>query len=224
MSRPVEKHLSYFELLESLQSAKGCALCEMQERSTHRYMESLLYESVNDPDLRKKLLQSRGFCGRHADILLSFGDGLGVAILYQDQVEQALDLLQRLGSMSNKKLLKNACTEWEKRTSCPVCLLEDKDNALRISDLLGGLSEPDMRRALEQSPGLCFPHLLKLLMTVNDSSLRQYLIDLHHSKFSHLLDELREFCRKHDYRYSREKYGEEVDAWERAVNMLRGRK
>jgi hypothetical protein len=224
MSDPVEKHLPYYGLLESLLGCRGCALCDMRERTTCRYLDSLLHEYVNDASLRNRLLQSRGFCIRHADILLSFGDGLGISILYQDQMKVALEFLQRLRKMRAKVLRKKALGEWENHDHCPVCVLEERNDEFRIGTLLAVLHDSRIRQALEQSPGLCIPHLLKALVAENEPSIHQYLIDLHCCKFALLMNELREFCRKHDFRYSHEEYGKEADSWRRAVEMLLGRR
>lgn len=224
MSHPIEKHLPYYEMFESLQNSKGCAFCEMRERTTRRYFENLLHEYVNDAGLRSRLRQSRGFCSRHVDILLGFGDGLGISILYQDQVKVALEFLERLRKMRANVLRKKALGEWEKHGHCPLCVLEERNDEFRIGTLLAGLRDSKMRQALEQGPGLCIPHLLKALVVENQPSIHQYLIDLHCSKFALLMNELREFCRKHDFRYSHEEYGKEADSWRRVVEMLLGRR
>ena len=57
-----QKHMGYFDclLLEALQKAKLCALCELEARSTRRYLDNLLYENVNDLGVRGALAWSRG--------------------------------------------------------------------------------------------------------------------------------------------------------------------
>jgi len=222
MNHPVDKHLPYYGLLESLQNAEGCALCQMRDRRSRRYLENLLYENVNDAGLQNELIRSRGLCGHHAKILLSLGDGLGIAILYQNQVAMGLAFLERLGRVRERRLRRRAILEWDKHGQCPACALQDQDEELRIGTLLDSLRDPAMRQALERSPGLCIPHLLKVLAADNEVSTHQYLVDLHRSKLVSLLDELKEFCRRHDYRHSHEKLGEEADSWRRAVEMLVG--
>jgi hypothetical protein len=56
-------------------------MCELEAAATRRYLDSLLYESVNDPGVRENLIRSQGYCLRHAHLLLGFKDGLGTAIL-----------------------------------------------------------------------------------------------------------------------------------------------
>jgi hypothetical protein len=81
MKRKPEEHLPYFTVLEAFQKAKGRAMCELEADAARRYLDSLLYESVNDPGVRENLIRSKGYCLRHAHLLLGFKDGLGTAIL-----------------------------------------------------------------------------------------------------------------------------------------------
>lgn len=57
-SRKVSKHTTYFELLDSIRSATGCPLCEIEAKSIRRYFDSLLYENVNDHVVREALIRS----------------------------------------------------------------------------------------------------------------------------------------------------------------------
>jgi len=69
-------------------------MCEAEQRDSHQYLDTLLYENVNDGNLRAHLIKSGGFCGRHARMLLQFGDGLGTAILYMDQIKAVLKFIE----------------------------------------------------------------------------------------------------------------------------------
>ena len=220
MKPPVEKHMRYFELLDALQKAKGCAICEMEDRSARQYLASLLYERVNDPDTRAELVRSRGFCARHAEALLDLGDGFGTAVLYQDQAGLAVEFLRSLAPFRGKTVAQKALTLWNGHTPCPVCELEEQDNRSRLHTLFTRLSEPELREAFECSAGLCMPHLLQGLTLGQDPALLQYLVDLHIQKWSELFQALSEYCRKHDHRFSKEPFGDEKDAWRRCVHML----
>jgi len=222
MNRPLEKHTPYFELLESLENATGCVLCEMRKHSTRRHIDHLLYENVNDPGFRRRLMASGGFCPHHAEVLLACGDGLGTAILYQDQVEETLKFIERLTETNDRRRRGNIHAEWHSHLPCPLCEYEEQNDAGRIGILLENLNDTQLRRALESSPGLCIPHLLKTLEALNNSAGRHYLLELHREKFAQLLEDLKEFIRKQDYRYAHEKPGREADAWRRAPKMILG--
>ena len=222
MKRKPEKHLPYFTVLEAFQKAKGCALCELEAATTHRYLDFLLYESVNDPGVRENLLRSRGYCLRHAHLLLGFQNGLGTAILYQDQVRLFLDFLAGLQGLSAKVLRKGASAGWARHETCPACRLQIEGRQYHADVLLEGLAHEEMRAAFESSPGLCVPHFLLALDRTRDAERQQFLVGVQEKRFKELLAELREFCRKHDYRFSGEGFGKEGDSWIRAVKMLTG--
>jgi hypothetical protein len=224
VKRPPQKHIGFFDVLEAFQQAKGCALCELEARGIRRYLESLLYENVNDVGVRADLAKSRGYCRLHAHMLLEFQDGLGTAILYRDQAMMFLDFLKSLNGLPAKLLRRKMPEEWGIAALCPACRIAAGSRECHLSTLVEHLGDPDLRKAIEASPGLCVPHLLPALRQAQDASSREYLASLHVDKFQQLADDLAEFDRKHDYRFSREPWGKERDSWIRAINMMAGRK
>jgi hypothetical protein len=49
------------------------------------------------------------------------------------------------------------------------------------------------------------------------------LVDIETGKISGLIAELKEFMRKHDYRFSKEKFGKEGDSWIRTIEKFIGK-
>jgi hypothetical protein len=218
------KHMPYYTVLEALKTAKGCALCELEAKAMHSYLDNLLYENVNDVGVRGDLARSRGYCPRHAHMLAGFQDGLGTAILYQDQVRLFLRFLSQLQGVMAKVLRKNAVAEWSLHDVCPACRIEMQTRQGHLSTLLEALSETDMRQAFSTSAGLCVQHFLAALQRADDPHLRQYLLAVEDKKLEDLLHDLEEFCRKHDYRFIKDGFGKEKDSWQRAINMMTGLK
>jgi hypothetical protein len=91
-----------------------------------------------------------------------------------------------------------------------------------VGVLLAGLSHEEMRAAVESSPGLCVPHFLLAIERGRDDAPRRYLIETQERRFKELLNDLEEFCRKHDYRFRGEGFGREGDSWIRAVKIMVG--
>jgi hypothetical protein len=222
MKRKLEKHLSYFTVLEAFQRAKGCAMCELEARDMHRDLDNLLHENVNDVGVRGNLARSRGYCRRHAHVLLEFADGLGTAILYQAQVRLFLEFLKGQTGLPAKLCRKNLPESWNLEAVCPACVMQTQGRQMYIGTMLEWLGDPQLRKAFDDSPGLCVPHLLLVLRQVRDAAERDRLIKVHVSKFAALAQELAEFIRKQDYRFRDEPSGTEKDSWQRAVNMMVG--
>jgi hypothetical protein len=222
MKKAPQKHMGYFDVLEALQKAKVCALCELEARGTRRHLDNLLYENVNDVGVRGDLARSRGYCRRHAHMLLEFADGLGTAILYQDQVKMFLDFLSGQTGLPARLYRRHLPESWNHDALCPACAIQAKGRRGHIATLLEWLGDPQMQKALDGSPGLCVPHLLLVMRQVRSAAERDRLLKVHVSKFGALAQELAEFIRKQDYRFRGEPSGREKDSWQRAVNMMVG--
>jgi len=224
MKKAPQKHMGYFDVLEALQKAKVCALCELEAHGMRRHLDNLLYENVNDVGVRGDLARSRGYCRRHAHMLLEFADGLGTAILYRAQVKMFLEFLKGLNSLPAKLRRKTPPKSWNQEALCPACVIQSHGRHGYMSTLLEWIGDPKLRKAFDDSPGLCVPHLLLALRQARDASLREYLTTAHIGKYLVLANELAEFIRKQDYRFRDEPWGAEKDSWRRAVNMMVGMK
>ncbi len=224
-SQEPEKHTLYFEVLDAIHEAQDCPLCYLEADRMRKYLDSLLYEFVNDPGVRKQLARSRGFCQTHAHQIANVEGphALGIAILYHDQVNQFLTFLERLKQPTIQRFWKRRRrNSWESSEPCPACAL-GKEQRLRYADVLvRSMNEPDFRAAYEVSAGLCVPHFLFAIDRVQEQSLRDFLITIQQARFSDLKHSLEEFCRKNDYRFRDEAIGKESDSWMRAIKKMVG--
>jgi hypothetical protein len=108
---------------------------------------------------------------------------------------------------------------------CPACQSQSEARQRYLAILSEGLAAvPEIRAAYEAAPGFCIPHLAILLETIKDPGIQTYLSATEERNLAGLWDEIQEFIRKHDYRYSHETYGGESDSWHRAINKLTGNK
>jgi len=77
----------------------GCPICRLRAGAERRYVQTLLYEYVNDGETRVGFVRSRGLCSYHAWFVqaneqLLFSDGLKTAIIYESVAIQVHDALQ----------------------------------------------------------------------------------------------------------------------------------
>ena len=208
-------------MLEELRGERRCAFCSLEHRELTGYFEGLLYEKVTDPGIRGALVKSRGFCPRHAHVLVTFGDGLGTAILYADQIELRLKLLEEHGPRRGRPRARSARTGED---SCPACRTEARLRASHIRALLQGLGDPEMSAAFEASAGLCFPHFSAALREAEDPGARKELIRVQKQKMEALLSQLKKLIDRYDYRNIGAGFAEEKDSWIRAVEAVSGLK
>lgn len=229
----MSKHTSYHELREALEQ-EGCALCRLVRRVVRRYLDNLLYENVNDSEVRSGFRRARGFCNLHAWQMYEEHDALGTAILYRDVLQ---DVAKRL---ADPAALPAAAGLWQwlrrtpplagrggpladlsPRQPCPACQVRESAEMIYGQTLLEHLDDREVRADLARSAGLCLPHL-RQVVEMADPAAAAELIALQREAWLRLLGELGEFIRKQDYRFRDEPVGTEGDSWIRALALVSG--
>ncbi len=213
----------YSELLDALQ-AGGCPLCRLGRRAVGRYLETLNYEGVNDPGLRRALQEAQGLCHRHAWQWTRLrGSPLGVAIVYRHLLKDLTATLEKQPQtrISPRRRRRNASIELAPTGACPACTAENEAITRYGRTLLARLAHPDLAAAYDAAGGLCLPHLRHLLALADETQAR-ILLGWQTAIYRRLLAQLDEFIRKHDHRFRHEGFGVEQDAWTRAVAALTG--
>ena len=229
----------YFALLEAL-AQPGCPVCRLVHASVEHFLDSLFYEMVNDAGMRRQLRRSLGFCKEHVHLLLDtqLRDALGLSIIYQDILGQVLDGLLEVGSAADSlnsldvwlgRLSKGLSDQVESsvqalspQESCPACRQQEQSARLTTQVLLERLQEQVFRQALDASSGLCLPHMRLALENIHSGEQFNRLVGASRLKLQVLHDELAEFIRKSDHRFSQEGFGAEGDAYRRAMELFTG--
>lgn len=171
----VDKHINFIEL-EKACAKDGCPLCIITRERAERYIDGMLFEHVSDRVFRKEFREAGGFCREHAEKLDSFRDGLAVAIMSRDILED------RIASFSRRK-------PWKPKGTCPVCVERErieKEYLTFIAQADGGANGDAVREYFTASEGFCAPHYAKLLEIVK--FVPKWLIEFHTNKFAALLE------------------------------------
>src|SRR5947207_14324480 len=85
----------HFELMETFPGS-GCAICRLVLRGVEHFLESLLYEHINDPDIQRRYRASRGLCNEHSwQLVRHKGNSLGIAILYGAVIDELLKIAEQ---------------------------------------------------------------------------------------------------------------------------------
>ena len=221
----VVRHTPFFEVLEALKRTTGCALCDLETEAQRHYFDNLLYENVNDPGVRAELRRCRGYCPRHAHLLLGCQDAVGVAILYREQVELLLEFLAKGEAAQPRSRWRRrvARAPWRGGVPCPACTRQEEVRRTCVSTLVTWVGDAELRQAYVAAPGPCAPHLLALLDASRDELLRRFLVETQRAKLVALARDLDEFRRKDGEEGRGEPFGAERDAWRRAVALMTGR-
>lgn len=222
------KTFSHYELEEALRGT-GCAVCRLVQHASHRYLDNLLYELVNDPGVRKEFKESLGLCNRHAHQLLDFGDGLGTAVLYRAATRNLLEFLSVVPDGSKPQASLRALLGRppkaepaipEPGTGCMVCRSEGEAEERYLRALLDGAEDGSLE-GLDGPGAVCVRHLSRA-SAMAGGQLPHVLVEVTWAALRDLNADLGEYVRHRDYRFSDEPWGKERDSWKRVVAKMVG--
>jgi hypothetical protein len=209
----VDRHINFFELRKACEKP-GCPLCRIVAARAERYIDNMLFEHVSDRSFRKAHRLAGGFCGHHSRRLAAFRDGLAVAILGRDILED------RIVSFGKRK-------PWRPKERCPVCVEQDRIENEYLGFLAGcegeGADERELREAFSASEGFCAPHYGKLLESFR--KIPRWVTVFHEKKFAALkarvdtFIELSAYGRQDEFRGLSE--GDQL-VWKELALTLRG--
>jgi hypothetical protein len=237
--------LLYIGLRDALLE-NACPLCWRMDGHTRRTIVHFLREGKGADQIFLSLARSLGLCQRHAWLLAeiepeAFGDGMATATLYDWLVDHLVRTIQwnplsiifrRRGWFVTKRQrsanprAQALINQLAQTDSCCLCrLLGDYERVLAwglqrfLSDAHG---DDRFRDLFRKSWGLCLPHFRMVLFRVEDDSTLDILIDVQRERMEALSGDLKEYLRKHDYRFAHEPYGPERDSWIRAIALFAG--
>ncbi|OGF51144.1 MAG: hypothetical protein A2044_08200 [Candidatus Firestonebacteria bacterium GWA2_43_8] len=209
-----EKHTTYYDIIDSFKE-KGCPICFLVDRSVNAFFKSFLMEFVLNHNLTQKLNKSKGFCERHGFSLIKHGDSLATAITYNVLMDDLLAELKKTGAIKS--------SFFKKEGDCPACEAFNESDERYTDAFVLYAKDEELIEKYKKSTGVCVPHLRKILSKCKDKELLKQLTDIHLDFYGKLNNELISIIRKNDYRYSKEPWGNEKDAWIRAVEKFVGR-
>ncbi|MBO5652737.1 MAG: hypothetical protein J6S44_00810 [Clostridia bacterium] len=212
--------------------ACGCPLCLLKECLEDNELDLILGASMMEPDIRIKT-NEQGFCGDHYERMLGMKNRLSLALMLEshlDEVKKHLTasplaaLVGRKTEGAQKKMAKM-------QTSCYICGKVDFHMSRTVSNLyeMYGRDE-EFRKKYRAMPYFCLPHASLLCEQAKKSfsgkSLSAFCEDTMAVTLAYL-ETLREdvswFCKKFDYRYENEPWGNAKDAPIRAAAFLTGK-
>ena len=202
-SKKIEKDGLYFDLVDACQP-EVCPVCHLLEIRERRYIDSLFYESVNDPGVRERLRQAGGLCDRHAALFLEIGDALGLSIIAKDLLSQWLEVPSKISA------------------ECPLCQTYEESERRVIKAVSGYLGIADFWSALQNSAGFCRRHFVQISGQLSQKKLRAKLKKFQFEKNQAIIRKLESVIQKNDYRFQTKKITEdEGKAIKIAWNLLK---
>jgi hypothetical protein len=129
-----ERFIGYFRLIDAC-DASGCPVCRCVVRESRSHLDALLYEQVTEPDTRRAIRASWGFCNWHTWMLREIEQSIfGSAIIYEDLVRLALKRTQHLSdrmarparsgwlaALLGRRRARAPVDSYRQRAVCPAC-------------------------------------------------------------------------------------------------------
>ena len=173
-----DKHVNFFALQKTCENP-GCPICNIVNERIARYIDGMLFEHISDRTFRAQYREAGGFCKSHSKTLLSYRDGLAVAILGQGE------LAEKIEDFSKKKMRKY-------KSPCPACFEQNRieEDFLRFiaeAKKLGPEDEAELKEILLKSDGLCAVHYSQMVSLVGNK-MPKWFVEFQENKFKSLLE------------------------------------
>jgi hypothetical protein len=230
-----EKFVGYFRLVEAC-ARPGCPVCRCLIAESRAYLGALLYEQVTDPETRRALRLSWGFCNWHTWMLPDVASSaFGAAILCEDLVTRAVRRTQRprrglrlgavgrwLAALVGRRRRPALVEAHARRAPCPACVDTAQTQERYLETLAHFIDDEALRAAYAQSDGLCVPHVILAVEQGRETAHVETLVARTREAWAGIGRDLAAFVAKHDHR-NREPYTEaEATSRARAFEMLTG--
>jgi len=168
---------------------EGCPICRLLEEFEDSQIETVLYEHVNDPEVRKLFSESLGLCTRHAWKILQKSQSnpllgpLGVAVIYEHVLSLYINSLKSGEDIGEGR--------------CFLCnLLQEKETDI-IEDVARRINQL-IDTYLHSSSLLCRRHYRMLFKKLGEKD-KKRLEEVQLEKLKTLRMGLNEFVESFDY-------------------------
>jgi hypothetical protein len=191
----------------------GCPVCRLAQEAGRDFLIHVLREGKAHAEVYERIREAGGFCEDHTRILLRLG---------AERLGDRRSLARLYGW-----LLADFAPDVSANAPCPACEAAEayeRASLLALRDLLHPITgDASLRKTFEAGPGLCQPHFVAGASVLEDTESLRALTAVQARAWDTLSRDLKEYLRKHDYRFSREpKTPAEENSWIRAVATISG--
>lgn len=214
---------------EAFSNKCGCPFCTLRNKLEDDERELIMGASMMEPDIRIKT-NELGFCKRHFDKMLSMNNKLSLGLMLESHIDQiAKQTTIWKDSLIGKDNSKKASENMKKiANSCYVCQrCDEKFDKMVACAVLLWQNDYEFKQLFSQQQYFCFKHASMLIdYACERLDKKQYaqfvesLGKIMKEYASSLSQDVSWFCKKFDYRYDSEPWGNSKDAVERAVKFL----
>ena len=211
---------------EAFEAEDGCPFCRLYDMLENNELDIILGASMMEPDIRIET-NKKGFCHEHYDKMFGAKNRLGLALMLETHIDELIAHLSKKPLIGDK--LKSASDFLATASkSCYVCDRID-NNFQKMVECACILWESDenFRRKFEKTPMFCIKHYSMMLEKANTFISKKIRPDFFKAAdeielkyLKSLKEDVSWFCKKFDYRYDDEPWGNSKDAVERAIKSV----
>jgi len=205
----------------------GCPVCSLYRMLEENELELILGASMMEPDVRIKT-NEEGFCATHSKMMFGRKNRLGLALTLESHLKQLRS------EVADKPLLVSGFPARQRLGeldgSCYVCRRVSVNFTHLCENIIYVFSaDPAFRTLFSEQPYFCLPHWRAMLETAKAKLSKKEYSEFSKASaavvlpyFDSLNEDVSWFCRKFDYRFAEEPWGNSKDSVERALKFLRG--
>ncbi len=227
----MEEKIYTIPVTQAFEKKDGCPFCRLKRELEDTERELIMGASMMEPDIRQKT-NAQGFCRRHYRKMSEMNNKLSLALMLESHLKEQKDKVAVCKKTLFGKDLNAKAVEQTKKlvNSCYICSrVEEKYAKMVYTAVLLWQKQTDFRTLLTEQPYFCLPHAAEFLENArmkldkkNLSVFAQALDGVQSAYMQSLEDDISHFCKKFDYRYEDEPWGNSRDSVERAVKLLAG--
>lgn len=208
----------------------GCPFCTLMRELENTELDLILGASMMEPDIRIET-NKKGFCGRHFAKMFTMKNRLGMGLMLESHLDHITGKVSAKPSILVKDAGVKAADYIDKLcSSCYVCdRVNEKFSKMMITAAYLWEHEKQFRQYLREQPYICYDHYRAFLRVASKHLPKKlytsFLTDINELQMNYLEKlggDVSWFCKKFDYRYDEEPWGDSKDAIERAISFLSG--
>lgn len=209
-----------------------CPFCLMYNRLEDNELDLILGASMMEPDVRLKT-NELGFCPEHLSLMFDRSKRLPLALMLESHLDSIAAELKPSGivGMFPAKAGEAAAKRLDKLShDCYICSRIEY-NFTRMVETAALLWQSDsaFHDKVKKAPFFCLPHYGMFLQAAKERLSKKDFVEFYadisgveNAYFDKLRADVSWFCKKFDYRYENEPWGDAKDAPERAKIFLNG--
>lgn len=227
----MEEKIYTIPVTQSFEKKDGCPFCNLRRELEDTERDLIMGASMMEPDIRIKT-NKLGFCRKHYDKMFAVNNRLSLGLMLEShlkekQSEVAICKKSLFGKDNSVKALENMK---ELSRSCYICERVDEKYSKMISTaVLLWQKQTEFRDLLAEQPYFCLPHAALFLENAKlrldkktFAAFAEALDEVQNKYMQSLCNDVSWFCKKFDYRYDNEPWGNSKDSVERAIKFLEG--